>query len=324
MPKRRASPNRMHRINKVLGFGTLAVLLAALGACGDESSNNSSSGSGGSTSTSSGTGGSTSGTGGSSSGCGGVATCTPPEPDPPGIEATVGVVQGTIQSTEGGPAADIQAEVCGTNQCLEVEVDGQGNFNEDHNQADTLSDVRFLYGKGKDWVIMGADLPSFPDADFGTFDAVPMPAFAEGVAFADGDVTQNGVTLTLAHCTDMKFTVDWADPALQVFRAVMFAPTDGNFPGIDGALNFEVMVALAPMPAALCPAAKLTIPNQAGWAANAEVEFLLYGTRIFNHWTEYGTWSVLSDGTVSADGTTVSTNDDEGIPDLGLLGVRLK
>ncbi len=316
------------RISKALGFGSLAVLLAVLGACDDESTNDTTSststGTGGSTTSTSGTGGSTSGTGGSTSGCGGGATCTPPAPAHPGVSATVGVVQGTIESTEGGPAGNIPAEVCGTNLCKITTVDAQGVFNENYNQEDNLLDVRLLYGKGKYWVLMGTDMAALPDADFGTINAVPMPAFAAGVPFADGDITQNGVTLTLETCTDVKFPIDVTEPSEQVFRAVMFSPTDGNFPGISASFNFEVMVALAPMPTAICPAAKLTIPNDASWAANAEVEFLLYGTRTFQHWTEYGTWAVLSEGSVSADGNTVSTNDGEGIPDLGLLGVRLK
>lgn len=220
-------------------------------------------------------------------------------------------------------AASIPAEVCGTNLCKQLEVNAQGVFTHDYLEADNLSDARFLYGKGKDWVLMGADLPSLPDSDFGTISAVPMPPFSAGVAFADGDITQNGVTLSLAPCTSVDFTIEW-DVSQQVFRAVLFAPSDGTFPGIEGSLNFEVMVAMAPMPAEICPAAKLTIPNDAAWAANAEVEFMLYGTRTFQHWSEYGTWSVVSDGTVSADGNTITTNDGEGIPDLGLYGVRLK
>lgn len=307
----------------------MALVLAASAACdddGDGGSTSSTSGTGGTTSSStSGTGGSTSGTGGStSSGCGGMPTCTPPAPDHPGVTGSPGIVQGTIQSTEGGPAGEIPAEVCGTNQCLVTTVNGSGVFNENYNQTDELLDTRFLYGKGKHWVLMGADLPSMTDANFGTIDAVPMPAFSAGVAFADGDVTQNGVTLTLEPCSDIKYPIDWSDPNEQVFRAVMFSPSDGNFPGIDSNLNFEVMVALAPMPTSICPAAKLTIPNEPSLAANAEVEFLLYGTRTFQHWSEYGTWSVVSEGTVSADGNTITTNDGEGIPDLGLYGVRLK
>jgi hypothetical protein len=318
----------MHQISKVLGFGSLAALLAVLGACDDESTNNTSSststGTGGSTSSSSGTGGSTSGTGGSTSGCGGAPTCTPPSPAHLDVSATVGAVQGTIESTEGGPAANIPAEVCGTNLCKITTVNAQGVFNENYNQEDNLLDVRFLYGKGKHWVLMGTDLTSLPDMNYGTINAVPMPAFSAGVPFVDGDITQNGVTLSLEPCTNVKFPIDVTDPNEQVFRAVMFSPSDGTFPGITASLNFEVMVALAPMPTAICPAAKLTIPNDPSWAANAEVEFLLYGTRTFQHWTTYGIWEVLSEGTVSADGNTVSTNDGEGIPDLGLLGVRLK
>ncbi len=306
----------------------MALVLAGSAACdddGDGGSSSTSSGTGGSSTSSTGTGGSTSGTGGStSSGCAGAPTCTPPQPAHPGEgDSSPGVVQGTIESTQGGAAADIPAEVCGTNLCKQLEVNGQGIFNEDYLQADNLSDARFLYGKGKDWVLMGTDLPSLPDSDFGTISAVPMPPFSEGVAFADGDITQNGVTLSLAPCTTVDFTIEW-DVSQQVFRAVMFSPSDGTFPGIEASLDFEVMVALAPMPAEICPAAKLTIPNDAAWAANAEVEFMLYGTRIYNHYSQYGEWSVVSEGTVSGDGVTVTTNDGEGIPDLGLYGVRLK
>jgi hypothetical protein len=93
-------------------------------------------------------------------------------------------------------------------------------------------------------------------------------------------------------------------------------------------LKLEVLWGLAPVNAAISPAAQLTVPNTKGWMPNVAVEFFLNGVDTFdaNPPAPYGKYGPIGTGKVSADGMTVSTDPGagNGIPMLGIVGIRLK
>jgi len=315
------------RVAPTLLFVLVATVwpLAACSDGGSSSSSSTSSGSGGGGATTAVGGGGSSSTSSTSSGGGEGPTCPPTAPAHPGSEDYVGIVQGTVQDLQGTAAANILSDVCGTNMCLSGKTNGQGSFFVDDGQTNMLEDVRLLWGAGLTFIKMSAELPSMPDADFGVINTVRLPDFAQGADLTEGDNTQGDVTLTIAAGASIDIDgILYSDAAQRGFRTVSFKPSDGNFPSIDDSLGLVQLYGLAPINTDICPAATMTVPNDAGWPANAAVEFYFHGTKTFAHWAPYGGWAKVSDGTVSGDGATVSTNDGEGIPELGLVGIKLK
>jgi hypothetical protein len=73
-----------------------------------------------------------------------------------------------------------------------------------------------------------------------------------------------------------------------------------------------------------CPAAMVTVPNTPGWAAGTAVEFYVHGLSVGQEHVPYGEWAKISDGAVSADGTTISTAAGGGLPVLSAFGIKKK
>ena len=320
------------QLHKVLGLTGLMFGLAAAVACSDEggesgSSTGTGSGTGTGTGTSSGTAtgtGTGSGTG-TGTGTGSGISCTPPSPPHEGTPYNVGLVTAHVLTLGGGPAADIPTDVCGTNICLTSFSDGNGNVSVDGNGQE-LSDVRLLYGNGREHAKMAARLPNGDSGDFGDIHTIELPGFGAGAAMSPGsDAVQGGVTLSIPADATLKHDITvYTDAAEQVFRSVVLDPSQYTFPAVDGSLGLEVLIATAPVDSTICPAATLTFPNDAGWAADAEVEVFIHGTKTFLHYAPYGDWQLVSEAVVSSDGLTVSTKPGEGIEMLGLFGARLK
>ena len=68
----------------------------------------------------------------------------------------------------------------------------------------------------------------------------------------------------------------------------------------------------------------LTVSNDTGWPAGTAVEFFVHGTDVGEYWAPWGGWAKVSDGQVSADGKTISTNGGGGVPELSAFGIRKK
>jgi hypothetical protein len=280
------------------------------------------------TGTSTGTGG---GTGGGNPTCTqsigeGGSTCSATWTVVPPVEEVVNTVTADIVDLQGSPAANIPADVCGLNLCEFASADANGHVSVDASGA-TFQDVRLLYGNGLEWVKFAAPLPSVPDADFGTITAVALPPMASGVAFSVGGTATSGdVTLDLAPDVFVEFNIlFYCFPEDQVFRAATI-PLGGNavLPAIPDNQGFEMAFGLAPIDTKFCRPAQMTVPNTPGWSANAPVEFWFHGTSVFQDHAPFGGWAKVSDGAVSGDGQTVSTNPGEGIPQLGVIAIRLQ
>jgi hypothetical protein len=254
-------------------------------------------------------------------------SCEAPGYTPAETDQNVGLVTADVLGLDGEPAALIPGELCGLNICLVAhEADASGHLSLD-GQNGAATNALLLYGNGVDYVQLFAALPDVADPALGTIHAARLPALADGVPLVPGEASTSGdVTLTLAAAAFVEFDVlKFCSAGEQAFRAVTI-PLDAELvlPAVDPAMSFEMLFGLAPMDTAICPAAQLTVPNLAAWAPDAEVEFWLAGTNLMQEWAPYGGWGKVSDGVVSADGTTVSTNVGEGLPVLGTIAVRLK
>jgi hypothetical protein len=112
------------------------------------------------------------------------------------------------------------------------------------------------------------------------------------------------------------------DPGTHVYRAapIPAAAMDPSF--VAAGPMLEAFQALAPTGTLLCPAAKFTMNNDLDWAAGTGVEFFVLGMEVGEVWAPYGQFAKVSDGRVSDDGKTISTSDGQGLPILGIIGVR--
>jgi len=108
----------------------------------------------------------------------------------------------------------------------------------------------------------------------------------------------------------------------QAFRAVEF-PIDRVPAEVDHGHALELVFALAPLGATLCPPARLELPNSAGWAPGTAVEFLLegFGVTDLQFWAPYADWAVFATGEVDASGEKLVTLSD-GLPLISNVGVR--
>jgi hypothetical protein len=325
------------------------IVFAALGtACSSSNSDTpSGGGSGGSGGVVAGGGtsgtGASGGTGGSAGSSGSGPTCDPG----PGFPSSDGQhdihsVNGTIVDTDGQPAMGVPVLVCGLDVCAApATTDDQGHI---VSNCDQLTGVCALglnldpalpeklpalkYGYGLDYAKFVLPLDTSTgatDFDMGTNTTVRLPAIASGADFVPGgDSTSGNITLTMPADGVAKVDkLEYDTPELQRFRAAEI-PVAKAPAAVDASQNFEILVATTPVEAELCPAAKLTVPNTPGWAAGTAVEFWVHGVDIAEEWAPYGGWAKTSDGTVSSDGTTVSTDDGQGIRTLSVFGVKKK
>jgi hypothetical protein len=274
--------------------------------------------------------GATGGTGGTEPGCiatlgDGGASCTPPMYPPANHPVVLNSVTADIQDLDGNAAANIKTEVCGTDKCKTGAANGSGHVSVSAG-GDTLNAPVLLYGDGIEWVDLFAPLPNPPNVTLGTISAARLPAAASGALIALGqDAVSGDVTLHIDAAAYVEFDqLTYCSPEEESFRAVTL-PLDGTatLPGVAVDPGIEMAFGMAPLGTAICPAAKMTVPNLPGWTAGAAVEFLLEGVTASQDWARFGEWTKVSDGAVSADGITVSTSDGQGIPQIGTIGVRL-
>lgn len=155
-----------------------------------------------------------------------------------------------------------------------------------------------------------------------TFDATalltPLPAAAS--VLGPGLNTSGQVTLQVPGT--VTFDLEHTTPASRGFRAALgstdaftgtgLAPTSSQMP--------NVVWGLAPLNAKLTPAATLTVPNMQpnAWPAGTMLHVALDGTDTTTATpaAPWGTWGDIGTAHVSADGKTIVTDDDSGIPEL--------
>lgn len=309
-----------------LGFGSMVAVAAG---CGDDAADGSSTTQGTGAATTGGQGGSTTGGmgGAGNAGLGGSGPDNCPEgqdyTDAADVWASETVTANLIR-IDGAPAANVLTQLCGIDACYAIDdTDAAGAVLLDNGDPTDLDTPAFKIGDG---LLYGKVAYVLPDGvlDHAYPDTRAIEMTDSGAAFPmGGDVTAVGVTLRIPEggvaLVDELF---FPDPPQQTFRAVV-VPAAMIDEVAGAAQGFGALVGLGPIDTHLCPAAELTIPNTAGWEAGAAVEFLLHGTEVGEEFAPYGGWARVSTGAVSAAGDTITTTAGEGIPVLGVVGVRL-
>lgn len=331
----------MGRLSASLAMLALASTTLACGSGGDSvkpgsggGSNGGGGGSGGSLVT---TGGSGGGGAGGASGGGGGPSCD----EGPGYKSTdpshfIARLDGKVVDLDGKPVEGILSQVCGVDVCVNGTTSAQGLVSNCDIQTQICSQGilpgieerrgAFKYGDGFKWAKFVLLLPTDTDTyDVGTQVTAWLPPMSSGVDMTPGaEAASGGVTLAIAKNASVKVDkLTYTEPEEQRFRAVQ-VPIDKAPASVDKTLGFEIVFGTTPIDTFFCPKANLTVPNTPGWAPGTEVELFILGTSQQEEWAPYASWAKISGGTVSADGKTVSTKDDEGVGTLGTFAVKKK
>ena len=325
----------------------LLALALPLAACGGGSDDNNakggsggapSGGSGGTALTGGGTGGGGASGGGTGGGSGGGVACS----KGPGYASSdpahhVNQLTGKILDIDGKPVVGTLAQVCGIDVCVNGTTNDQGDIVTCDTGTPPICGTgikpnvdekrpAFKYGEGIDYVKFAYLLPTdTSDYAIGTMTTVALPAKSTGVALTPGsDASAGGITVSVPAGATVKIDkLTFTTPEDQNFRAIE-VPIAKAPSAVDATLGFEMLIATTPLETRICPNAKLSVPNTPGWPAGTAVEFWLNGLDPAEEWSAYAGWAKISAGTVSADGQSVVTDDAEGIPILGLFGIKKK
>lgn len=310
---------------------TLLLPLAALACSGSNTAGSGGTGGGGnggaggdpSTSSSGGTGGTGGAAGGSGgSGAGNVVECEGPGYGGNEQEVNVGIVKAIVLDQNGSPAAQAPVQVCGTDICKYGTTSDSGSVTVIVNGP--LKAPAFKYGDGITYAKLAVAVAA-GDTDYGEVVTAKLPDVGDGEKFEAGkSVTSAGVTIDVAAGASIEIdALSYPEDIDQLFRAVEI-PLGANVPAVDPALGLEAVFGVAPLETVFCPAVTVHVPNTPMWAAGTEVELLIQGLDILQHWAPYTQWQKVSDGVVSADGKEIVTSDGQGLPLLSTFGVRLK
>ena len=235
----------------------------------------------------------------------------------------VATVQASLVDSSGAPVAGQDLLVCGDNLCsLPGPTDSQGSAQFFLCEAMVLPALKFLGGAG---YVSFATAVTKENTTFAPITLVPLPATGAAIPMAAGTVASGPVTLAVA-AGAVTFDPSQADtPDIQAFRAAQVDVTKVPAP-FPASLGLTVVWGLAPVNATLTPSATLTIPNTEAWPAGSAVDFYMNGVEpAAGVAVPYGAWGPVGTGTVSQDGTTITTDTGagNGIPVLSMVGVRL-
>jgi hypothetical protein len=301
-----------------------AAMLAA-GACSSRNGNGNggSGGSTGTTTTTTGPATGTTGTGSTSSTGGAGGSGCPAGPGYTGTGAPLAVTgaTATVVDTTGAPISGLAVFVCGLNICTDpASTNASGSIDIVWNLSMKPTQPAFKFGDSFTYPELAIPITT-ATSSFPNLVNAPLPT--TGAAFTPGgNAVSGGVTLAIpAGDVVTVNTLDYETPAQQLFRAVQL-PVAQEAPVImPSGLDIGILVGVTPLETTFCPAVGVTVPNTAGWPAGTAVEFYLHGVSTFETWSVYGGWTKVSDGQVSADGTTVSTAAGAGFPVLETFAV---
>lgn len=237
----------------------------------------------------------------------------------------VATVQATLVDASGAPVVGQDLLVCGDNLCsLPGPTDGQGVAQFSLCEQMVFPALKFLGGPS--YVSFASSITQ-ADTVFAPITLVPLPSTGAAIPAGGGTVTSGSVTLQVAANAVTFDPSQPTDANTQAFRAaqVDVAKVPASLPS---SLVLAAIWGLAPVNATMSPPGTLTIPvpNGAGWAAGAKVDFYMNGVEPeAGVAVPYGQWGPVGTGTVSQDGTTISTDtgSGNGIPVLSMVGVRL-
>jgi hypothetical protein len=299
------------------------ALLAPLAACGDSSGGSGSTGTGGDSgsgsteSTTSAGGGDPTG-GSTTTGAGaGDPGCDPPDgTDTADAFRPVGEVTGTVIDTAGDPVDDTEVQVCGENICLYGTTSADGSVVVNNPNGDDLDRPVFKSGDGLVHTRIGYPLP---EGDPVNVDAVLPVMVDSGTALAPGATAEaDGVTLVVGAGVSLNL-LDFSGPGEDTFRAGVVP--ESEIEAVAPGQGFDILIGTGPFDTYFCPPASLTVPNSAGLAPGAVVEFHVQSLNVAEFHGPYGEWVKVADGHVSEDGETVGTDEGQGIPVTAAVGI---
>jgi hypothetical protein len=227
-----------------------------------------------------------------------------------------------LLDTQGAPAVGDVMLLCGLNLCSQpIKSDAQGKVHFDLCVNMKSPALKFLGNAShvSFSAAMTSPMETFPPATL-----VPLPA--QGMAFPSGagTVSSGSVTLQVAAGSVTFDATQPTDANSTEFRAAAMTLAQAP-PGLDPSLGVVALWGLAPANAQLSPPGVLTVPNPdpAAWPAGTQVDFVLNGlNEAPMPAAPYGGWGVVSTGTVSTDGMTITTDSDAGLPTIGLVGIK--
>ncbi len=243
------------------------------------------------------------------------------DPMPPPMSQCIVKFDTSLVDVNGGPITAEKVFFCGTNICTPpLTTDAQG-------KVSTFICTNFIRGAAK--YLGETRFASFTSlAPMQTMVTIPpltlvaLPAIGVDIPMGSGTVTSNMVSLTVSGTVTFDPS-ELMDADLHRFRAVQ-VPVAKAPPGMPS--NIQVLWGLAPVNAALKPAAKLTVPNTLSWTANATVLFFLNGVDGFEMAppVPYGSWTQIGIGHVDGAGTSISTDTGvgNGLPMIGMVGLQ--
>lgn len=238
----------------------------------------------------------------------------------------VGEVTATVLTPDGEPADKALVEVCGINVCTRPEyTDASGEISVSVEYP--TQKPAFKYGDAYEYGELALLFPGEEGGtDFGTVYVPPLPA--EGAPLVPGERAESGgVSVTLARDGRMELDA-FAPYDTDEGRALRAAELPRNLwpEGLDHGADLELVFALAPMGARLCPSAALELPNSEGWQPGTEVEFYVQGLDAGNTegaqlFAPYGEWQKIGTGSVDETGERLVLASN-GLPVISNIGVR--
>lgn len=302
----------------------LAAILAVAACGGSGETSTGSGGTGGGTTTttttttsSSSSTTSSSGSGGSCDGFGDGTMCPANVTVNPvnGAAVAGGSVTAKIVDEAGAPVANQPVYICGTDLCTNPQMtamDGSVSIS----TTIMMKNPAFKFGDATTYaelaIPMAMATANFPKLTTAKLSDKPGAPLTPGTTATSGEVS-----ISIPAGASVSFDIYHAACEDQVFHAVNLPLTDLG-PVLDpvtingSPADFKVFYAMGPAETAICPSAKVTVPNSQDWPAQAAVEFWIMTTDTTQKYAPYGGWAKMSDGAVSADGKTVSTNDGAG------------
>lgn len=240
-----------------------------------------------------------------------------------GTSLSVTSASATVTSPLGAQLAAIPAQIVGINLASEVDLTSINGSVTVNGPPATLQRPVFRYGDARTYVELAVPLTA-ATTNLGVLVTDALPS--SGAPLTAGTTATVG-TLALtppAGATIAIDTLTYPTADDQQLRAVALPAAQQSAVIAPSGVDLEILFGTAPAGTLFCPSAAVTVPNTAGWPANAAVEFYVQGTDVGQDWAPFGGWGKVSDGHVSSDATSVSTNPGQGFPILtALFGIRL-
>lgn len=231
-----------------------------------------------------------------------------------------GAVTATIVDAASAPVPNLPLFICGIDLCSPAGMTG-ANGGVSLSTTMMMKRPAFKFGDAVTYPEFAIVLTE-PSTAFGTLTTAKLPATGQPMV-AGAEATSGGVTLSIAAGASVEIdTLLYDTPDKQAFRAVPVPPAGAQVILADAPAGLELLYGVSPAESVICPAAGVRIPNTPAWPANTAVEFFEMTVDPAQTFAQYGGWTKVSDGAVTADGVSIETT--QGLVLLQNFAVRKK